>query len=324
MRPDVIDVELLADPELAGRQQPSLVDAEPPLELGRAAWAQFSRETHSPFFNADQRRMSAVSSPNGQYWAAFTDRPRQARGGEPQPAGVCLIEGNTVVATADVGPIELAGTSNTGRVVAFSSDATDVYVLDTDGGTILHEEFDSNVSAVAISADGQYTAVATAFPDNAVHQYDVAANDYLGRVENSVTSVIGYLEFESTTDEWAVETYEIAPQSSLDVDPNRKSAIDRIPAQPQFNHLKMSGIGIAIEEDCWHHVSERERAQVEGALRIPGVEVKTSCGMEITPLNAEFIYNDIEVARKSTIKFCNECQKEVTSKPNEKTERTRP
>lgn len=324
MRPDVIDVELLADPELAGRQQPSLVDAEPPLELGLAAWAQFSKETHSPFFKADQRRMSAVSSPNGQYWAAFTDRPEQTRAGEPQPAGVCLIEDNTVVATADVGPIELAVPSNTGRVVAFSSNATDVYVLDADGGAILHEEFDSNVSAVAISPDGQYTAVATAFPDNAVHQYDVAANDYLGRVENSGTSVIGYLEFESTTDGWAVATYEIAPQSSLDVDPDRKSAIDRIPAQPQSNDLEMSGIGIAMEEDCWHHVSERERAQIEGSLRIPGVEVETSCGMTITPLTAEFIYDDVETAQNSTIKFCSECQEEVTSIPDQKVERTHP
>jgi WD40 repeat protein len=324
MRPDVVDIELLSDPELAGRQQPSLVDAELPLELGRAAWAQFSKETHSPFLKADQRQMRAVSSPNGQYWAAFTDRPEQTRASEPQPAGVCLIEGNTVVATADVGPVELAVPSNTGRIVAFSSDATDVYILGADGGAIIHEEFESNVSAVAISPDGQYAAVATAFPDNAVHQYDITSNTYLGRAENSTTSVIGYLKFESTTDGWAVATYEIAPQSSLDVDPDRKSAIDRIPAQPQVNDLEMSGIGIAMEEDCWHHVSEQERAQVEGSLRIPGVEVKTSCGMTITPLTAEFVYDDIEAARKSTIEFCNKCQEEVISTPDEKIERTHP
>lgn len=324
MRPDAIDIELLADPELAGRQQPSLVDAVPPLELGRAAWAQFSKETHSPFFKADRRRMSAVSSPNGHYWAAFTDRSEQTRASEPQPAGVCLIEGNTVVTTAGVGPVELAVPSNTGRIVAVSSNATDVYVLDADDGTILHEEFESNVSAIAISPDGQYTAVATAFPDNAVHQYDISSNAYLGRAENSTTSVIGYLKFESTTDGWAVATYEIAPQSSLDVDPDRKSAIDRIPAQPRVNDHQISGIGIAMENDCWHHVSEQERAQVEGSLRIPDVEVKTSCGMTITPLTAEFVYDDIEAARKSTIEFCNECQEEVTSTPDEKIERTHP
>jgi len=67
---------------------------------------------------------------------------------------------------------------------------------------------------------------------------------YLGRTENASTSVLGHLQFTSRNDKRTVETYNIGPDSTLDVDPRRKEVLDEIPVEAQLDMMQLEGIAI--------------------------------------------------------------------------------
>lgn len=287
-------------------------------------WAVFDPDTHSEFFPDVSRSLDSVPSPNGRYRAAYARRESTTIDGEQEPAGICLVDSHNIVTTVVTDPVEMAIPANDGTIVAIGRNGTKVAVYDDAGKQLLTEAFESNVGPIAISPDGRYIAVATAFPDNAVHLYDVVEDQYLGRQENATTTVIMSLEFSTGNDGYVVETYDIHPESDLaaKVDPQRTEVMDRIPIGPLSNDMEVDGAGIVVEADTWHHVPPAELDAVTGDLRIPGVTLESSCGATIKPLNADLIYRNAQAARESEYEICGDCEPAVTSYPDKKVERT--
>lgn len=287
-------------------------------------WAVFDPDAHSEFFPDISRSLDSIPSPNGRYRAAYAQRESTTIDDEREPAGICLVDRHDVVTTVVSDPVEMAIPANDGTIVAIGRNGTNVTVYDAAGEQLLTEVFESSAGPIAISPDGRYVAVATAFPDNAVHLYNVVDDQYLGRQENATTTVIKSLEFVAADDGYVVETYDIHPESDLaaDVDPQRTEAMDRISVGPLSNDMEVDGAGIIVEADTWHHVPPAELDAVTGDLRIPGVTLEASCGATIEPLHADLIYRDAQAARESEYEICGGCKPAVTSYPDGKVERT--
>ncbi|MDL0139110.1 hypothetical protein PNP85_06285 [Halobacterium salinarum] len=203
-----------------------------------------------------------------------------------------------------------------------TDDAQGFRVLSSEGEVTISERFESNIGAVAISPDGTKAAVSTAAPDKAVHLYDVRDQIYLGRVEHG-TETIGHIDFERGDDGWVLHTYNTAPESDLDVSPVRKEVLQQIPVRRHANELELSGLAISLNGNIWHHVPEENVSEVKGALRVPGVELTSSCEKQIRPLGVQIIYQDVAAAQNSKLENCAECSESLQSFPDSKIERTR-
>lgn len=286
-------------------------------------WALFDQEEYPDFFPEDTRSLRSYTSEDGRYRTAFATRESTTIDGVTEPTGICLIKDEKVVSVTETIPVDKAIPANDGSVVAIGRDATQFIVFDPTGKLVLEEEFESNAGPITISPDGRFAAVTTAFPDNAVHLYDINQREYLGRKENPSTTVIKFLEFEEVTDGYVVNTYDIHPESSLasDVDPGRTEIIDQIPAAPISNSLELDGAGIVVEGETWHHIQKETLEDVSSDLRIPGVTLDTSCGQVIEPLHADLIFREVQQARQSQYEICSDCKSGLLSYPTEKVEK---
>jgi len=306
-------------------QRIELVENEDIVHDDISPWGEFEPDDHTDFFPESSRRLQAYQSPNGQYWAAFATRESTTIDGVREPAGICLIDHNEVLYSKITEPVENAYPANDGTIISFGRNGTHFTVLDRSGDVIFTEEFESAGVTMAVSPNGQFTAIATAFPDNAIHLYNLQEPNYLGRKENPSTTVVMDLEFESTRNGYELYTYEIHPDSELaeKVDPARTKPIDRIPVKPISNDLKLDGIGIVIDNNTWHHVPAKQIEKINNDLRIPGVAVETTCGISSEPVHADLIFDDAKSASKSKYRICSDCRPVVTSHPSEKVEKTR-
>ena len=247
-------------------------------------------------------------STNGRYLACWREREKSRRG-ETYPEGICLAKDGTIVRTSELTEIEVATPANNGTTAVLRrvSEGDQLIVFDPDGVEMFEDTFESNVSAISISPDGEYVALSTAFPDNAVHIYHTrhGSGRYLGRTENRATSVLGDLRFGSYEGQSVVETYDIGPDSDLDVHENRTRVIDRIPLEPQIDVQSLSGICIikSEDDDTFHFVPTSELSEIQGTIRIPGVQIDSTCGCSIEPVNSAVIFHDPKEAIESQFEF---------------------
>lgn len=233
MRDDKIRIEICEDQDL-------IYDENEP-------WALFNPEAYRSFFPDRCRDFRGVPSDDGRYIACWAEEGREYSSGRYEPAGICLVKSHEVVHVIEVSGITEAVPGNDGTIAALGDRGDSFYLFDSDGAELLKESFESNTAALAISQDGEYAAVATAFPDNAVHVYEIRTGQYLGRTENVSTSVLGHLRFAYRGDKRVVETYNIGPDSALDVDPKRKEVLDEIPVEAQLDAMQLEGIGIVSD-----------------------------------------------------------------------------
>jgi len=291
-----------------------------------------TRVTYDParfgsFFPDGGGTLRGRVSENGRYLACWRERERSRRG-ETYPAGICLAKDGMIVRTSELTDIEVATPANDGTtaVMVRAGGNDQLLVFDSEGRKLFEDTFESNVSAIEIAPDGDNVVLSTAFPDNAVHLYQTRDGRYLGRTENRATSVLGDLRFGSHEGQSVVETYDIGPDSDLDVHENRTRVIDRIPLEPQIDVQSLSGVCIVKSEDddTFHFVPTSELAEIQGALRIPGVQIDSTCGFSIEPVNAAIIFHEPKEAIESQFEFCVECQSETATYPDSKTEKTRP
>lgn len=287
------------------------------------AWGIFDGNQHEAFCPGESRRLRGTRSGNGRYTVGWAERERDNFDGQTNPPGVCLIRSNRVVLTIEIEGVYKAVIANNGTIVAIADRGDLLYVFDSQGEMLIQEEFQSNVSAPSISPDGEYAAVATAFPDNAVHLYRTRDGQYLGRTDNPGTSVIGYLRFSRQENAKILETYDIRPDSEMDVAPERKEVIDTIPVGPQMDTSVMEGLGLVpdTDESKLHYIPPGE-LKGAGTVRLPGVEILASCGQKMEPIGADLIYEDFQDAIQSDFDFCEGCQAESATYPQEKVERT--
>lgn len=306
------------------RQQIELVEDEELLYDKDSPWAVFEPDDHANFFPDSSRRLETNQSPNGQYWAAFAHRESTTSEGVSEQTGICLIDQHEVIYSTITEPVETAYPANNGTIIAIGCNGTNFTALDRGGEIILTEEFESSAGSIAVSPNGEFAAIGTAFPDNAIHMYNLSNKKYLGRKENPSTTVVMDLEFEAARSGYDLYTYDIHPDSELaeEVDVERTEPIDRIPAKPVSNELELDGIGIVIENNTWHHIPTNQVDKVNDDLRIPGVTVETTCGISSEPLHADLIFQDAKSANDSKYVICSDCKPAVTSYPSEKIEKT--
>ncbi|ELZ29015.1 hypothetical protein C474_13974 [Halogeometricum pallidum JCM 14848] len=301
-----------------------ICDAKDLIYDKTGGWALFDSESYRSFFPDRCRDFYGVPSDDGQYIACWAEDGREYSSGY-EPAGICLVNSHKVVQVIEVTGISEAVPGNDGTIAALGDRGDTFYLFDSSGTQLLKESFESNTAALAISPDGQYAAVATAFPDNAVHIYKTKNGRYLGRTENVSTSVLGHLQFTSRGDKRIVETYNIGPDSTLDVDPRRKEVLDKIPVEAQLDAMQLEGIAIVPDSSIgeWHFIPDEVLEEVDGALRIPGVELVMGCGEKVEPLTADLIIDDPQNAVKGEYEFCEECKSSSAAYPVTKVERTR-
>lgn len=309
MRHDKISVEFCPDPVSVHQ------DADD--------WAVYDQDDHGQFFLDGSRTLPGIYSPNNQYIASWVKHEHKTRDGETYPPGIFLIRSQRVVSTIEVAGAVEAAPANDGTIAATADSGNTFYVFETDGTQLLSDEFDSNLSAFAISPDGDYIAVATSHPDNAVHIYHTRDADYLGRTENTEWRSLGHLNFTYIDGKLVVETYEFAPDSSRNIE-GRTEVINTIPVQQQLDIIQLDGGGIVPNSSTglWHHIPEDELGGVNGRLRIPGVEFKTSCNQIFKPLTADTVFSDVDEANKSSLELCEDCRTNTAVLPVKKTERT--
>lgn len=286
-------------------------------------WALYDPDVHEEFFPEGYRSMRANDSEDGHYTVAWEERTRERRD-TVIPAGFCIIEDGTVSTIVEIEGVSKAEIANDGTVTLFQ-DSNQFLVFNPDGERIYQESFESNIMMTNVSPDGEHAAVCTAHPDNAVHMFEIRNEQYLGRVKNTGQGVIQYMDFSCSNDQCLLRTYNSTPNIREDVHPNRRKPMDEIPLEPQFDTTEIEGIGIISNgsDDIWHHVPETEVQEVEGRLRIPGVNLETSCGKQIAPIEAHLIYNRVGEVLDEPIDFCEHCRDSVAVYPDEKIERTR-
>lgn len=326
MRPNELSIYLIASEDQVYGDEFPLSEADPPLEITEEIWVRFDSDRHGDVIYKERQRAKATPSLSGQYWAVRTEHTEQTRSGELQYAGVCLVQDDKVVWTAPIGPVGSATPADNGSMAVWTDDAQGFRVLSSEGEVAISEQFESNIGAVAISPDGTKAAVSTAAPDKAVHLYDVRDKNYLGRVECG-TETIQHIDFHRGGDGWMLHTYNIAPESDLDVSQTRKEALQKIPVRRHANEMELSGSAISIDGNIWHHVPKEkimDALEVEGALRVPGLELTASCGKQLEPIESQIIYHDVTQARNSKLEHCTECSESLQSFPDSKIERTRP
>ncbi len=285
-------------------------------------WALYDPDEHQEFFPDGYRAMSANDSENEQYTVCWSEQSRE-RDDLVVPAGFCIVENGSVSNTVELEGVSKAEIANDGTV-ALLQGPNQFSVFDSEGEELYRESFESNIMMANISPDGEYAALCTAAPDNAVHMFEPQNGQYLGRVENTGRSIIQYLDFTSEDGEDILRTYNSTPNIREDVHPNRRTPMDEIPVESQFDVTSMGGIGVISEsnDDVWHHVPEDEVQEVEGRLRIPGVALQSSCNKEIIPIESHLIYSDIEEAVEEPVDFCEQCRESAAVYPDEKVERS--
>ena len=245
MRPNELNVILIASADQVYRDESPLSESEPPLGVTEEAWVEFDPSCHGDVIYKEKQRAKATPSLDRQYWAIHTEHTEQTRSGEVQYAGICLVQDDEVVWTAPIGPVGGATPANNGNLALWTGDAKGFRVLNNEGKVIISEQFESNIGTVAISPDGTKAAVSTAAPDKAVHLYNVNDQTYLGRVEYG-TETIQHIDFERGDNGWVLQTFNIAPESELDVSPARKEAIQQIPVRRHTNEMELSGVAVCI------------------------------------------------------------------------------
>ncbi len=299
------------------------VDAsEDPFE---DTWIKYNPDRFGSFFPGGGGSLRGRESPSGEFLACWRDREKERRG-KTYPAGICLAENQEVTYTKELAEVSALAPANDGTVAGIINGGERFVVFSRDGSIRFEDSFESNVSALSIAPDGGHVAVSTAFPDNAVHIYEAEEGRYLGRTENRSTSVLGDLRFTTADGRQVVETYNVGPDSDLDVHSNRTKAIDQIPVAPQMDVQSLSGACVQVDESDgrFHYISAATLEEVEGRLRIPGVEVVAACGSTIEPILANIIYHDPKEAIESRFDFCPECKDAVATYPSSKTEKTHP
>jgi WD40 repeat protein len=299
-------------------------DFEDPFE---DTWATYDPDRFGEFFPDGGGSLRGRVSENGRYLACWRECEKNRRG-ETYPAGICLAENGVIVRVSELADVEVAAPANDGTaaVLVRVSENDQLLVFDSDGVNLFEDTFESNVSAIAIAPDGDHVALSTAFPDNAVHLYQTRNGRYLGRTENRTTSVLGDLRFGNHKGRSVIETYDIGPGSDLDVHENRTRVIDRIPLTPQIDVQSLSGVCIVNSEEDgeFHFIPNSELTRIQGALRIPDVQVNSACGCSIAPVDAAVIFHEPKEAIESQFDFCLECRSAAAVYPDSKTEKTRP
>lgn len=285
-------------------------------------WALYNPDEHQGFFPDGYRIMFGNDSENEEYTVCWSEQSRE-RDDLVVPAGFCIVENGSVSTIVELEGVYKAEIANDGTVALFR-DANQFLVFDSEGRELYRESFESNIMMANISPDGEYAALCTAAPDNAVHMFEPQSGQYLGRVENTGQSIIQYLDFASEDGKEILQTYNSTPNIREDVHPNRRTPMDEIPVEPQFDVTSMGGIGVISDSDdnVWHHVPETEVQNVDGRLRIPGVSLQSSCNKDITPIESHLIYNDVKEAFEEPIDFCEQCQESAAVYPDEKVERS--
>lgn len=287
-------------------------------------WALFNPDKNDSFFPEGSRRFWGIESDNGCYLACWEESTRERRS-TTIPAGICIVKDKRAIATVPIEGVTSAAPANDGTT-AVIVDSGDIFlVLDSDGNELFRESFESNAFTLAISPDGEHVAISTANPDNAVHIFEAKTGQYLGRTENIGSNVLGYLRFASHEGSRVVETFDLAPDWEGDAHPNRKEVIDRISVEPQMDVLSLDGVGILVESDEteWHYIPDQQVTKKKGPLRIPGVNLMTSCNLEIEPLSAAVIYQNPKEALESKFELCGDCKDAISVYPGEKVEQTR-
>lgn len=282
----------------------------------------YDSDQFGSFFPDSDESFSGRASENGRYLACWRER-EVTRREETYPTGACLAENGTIVRTTELADIKVMTPANDGTVAGLirAGENDQLLVLDQDGTKLLDDTFESNTSAIAIAPDGDHVAVSTAFLDNAVHLYRTQDGQYLGRTENRSTSVLGDLRFGTHEGTPAVETYDVAPDSDLDVHENRNQVIDRIPLEPQIDAQSLNGVCIvgAEADEKFHFVPNSELTDVQGTLRTPGVQVDAACERSFEPIDVSIIFQEPRKAIESQFEFCSECRSAAAVYPDSKT-----
>lgn len=125
---------------------------------------------------------SYEESPNRVYLVAFKDGHLEKIGTQEKWVNgqVCLVENSERALWArELERPNDCAVSNNGRVAVVDWLKTrqklggKFYVFDRSGETLVEKQFNSNLCACAISEEGNYAAVSTAFPDNSIYFFDV-------------------------------------------------------------------------------------------------------------------------------------------------------
>lgn len=298
---------------------------EPPDDPFEDTWVRYDPDQFASFFPDSGGSLRGRESPNGQYLACWREREKERRG-EQYPGGICFADNHEVTHVAELADVSALAPANDGTVAGLVNAGERFLVFDSDGSKRFEDSFESNVGALAITPDGGHVAIATAFPDNAVHLYETETGRYLGRTENSTTSVLGDLQFGTDDGDRVVETYDVGPDSDLDVHENRTGVIDRIPVAPQMDVQSLSGVCLHLNESDseFHYVPTEELEDISGRLRIPDVQVTTACDTTVEPIDVNIVFHDPKEAIESQFSFCSDCKEAAATYPDEKTEKTHP
>ena len=124
---------------------------------------------------------SYEESPNGVYLVAFVDGHFETIGNEKKwvDGQVCLVKNlKTVLWGKRLDRPNDGAVSNNGRVAINDwlkmkqTLGGKFYIFDQRGKILVEKEFSSNLATCAISHEGNYTVVSTAFPDNRIYFFD--------------------------------------------------------------------------------------------------------------------------------------------------------
>jgi hypothetical protein len=142
-------------------------------------------------------------SVDGSYIAAFNDGYLQrTKNGEEWIAGtIYLIRGTMVLWRKNLERPNDAAVANNGSMVV--NDWLYVkqklggkfYVFNQKGDLVLQKQFDSNLCSCAITKEGNYAVVSTAFPENTIHFFDINNCELKWSYKNHSREVVLGLSF---------------------------------------------------------------------------------------------------------------------------------
>jgi hypothetical protein len=141
-------------------------------------------------YNGETYVAQAVTSPNGEYTAAYRDGRSGAGSRDAEAGRVFLFEGDELQFTTEIDRPNACAVANNGTTAVVDwRDWGDtlsgaLHVFNESGHRFVNHEFDSNIGPVALTPDGSYAATSTFNPDCSTYVFDVAAGEQLLRHEN--------------------------------------------------------------------------------------------------------------------------------------------
>ena len=160
------------------------------------------------------------------------------------------------------------------------------------------DAFVSEMQWIAVSSDGAYVSALTGQPDSSTHLY-TGEGQYIGKAEMPGPAV------ECRFEKKRGHHYIIGCGHNLE-EP-RRYAIDSEKFGNSAHQIDTPVI-VQNNESSGHIITEESIPDDTKRLRLPDINLKSTCGELITPIDAYRIYDDVSSAINSGVTLCPSCE----------------